>query len=165
MAAAKKPAFGTGQRGGTSRVNADKPKGHRDATHKAPKSETAGMRPMREPYRVQMKDLPEGWQDKFLMELSMKPIASRAARLAGVSRRTAYAYKESDPEFNAAWLDAIEEAKDKHLEICAEMVENGNAVMGIFLTKLWICGGAAGGGESINPKAGKTKHISVGWEE
>ena len=35
---------------------------------------------------------------------------TQAARAVGFSRRTAYNYRESDPEFAAEWDDAIEEA-------------------------------------------------------
>lgn len=48
----------------------------------------------------------------FLTELAKSPNVSGAAKAAGFSRRTAYNYRDTDPEFAAAWDDAIEQATD-----------------------------------------------------
>lgn len=52
------------------------------------------------------------WSKIFLEELSQVPNVTRAARLAGVSRKTAYNHKNSNDAFSAAWDEAIEEAVD-----------------------------------------------------
>jgi len=117
------------------------------------------MRPFREPFRNRPEHLPEGWQDIFLDEMRMQPVVARAARLAGVSRRTAYAYKETDAEFAAAWLDAEAEGKEKSLEILTELAENGNVQAAIKLTEI----------HGFKPKENATKpgetKVTVGWED
>lgn len=87
--------------------------------------------------RPTMEELPEGWQEKFLEELALRPIATHAARKAGVSRRTAYRYKEDDPEFSAAWDDAEAQGKDRHLEVCQEAAEMGSVQMMVYLADKW----------------------------
>jgi len=52
------------------------------------------------------------WSKTFLDELSKNPNVSRAARIAGVNRATAYKHKKSNDAFSAAWDEAIEEAVD-----------------------------------------------------
>lgn len=118
------------------------------------------IRPHREPFKNRPEHLPAGWQDTFLDELRMVPVASRAARLAGVSRRTAYKYREIDPEFKEAWEDAEEEGKDKNDEVIVENRDSGREVSAIFLAKVWRYGGADIG----RGKNGETK-ITVGWED
>lgn len=59
-------------------------------------------------------DVPtEAWKTVFLQELNKAPNVSAACDVAGVSRKTAYAHRQSDPEFGEAWDDAIEKALDK----------------------------------------------------
>ena len=50
---------------------------------------------------------------KFLATLAECCNVSEAARSAGVTRKTAYDWRNSDPDFAAAWEEAIEEAADK----------------------------------------------------
>lgn len=52
------------------------------------------------------------WSKVFLDELAKNPNVSRAARIAGVNRATAYKHKNSNDAFSAAWDEAIEEAAD-----------------------------------------------------
>lgn len=49
----------------------------------------------------------------FLESLREYPNASEAARVAGVARTTPYELKKKDPDFAAAWIDAIGTGVDK----------------------------------------------------
>ena len=117
------------------------------------------MRPLRQPFKYDPVNLPPEWQDNFLDELRMVPIVSRAARMAGVSRRTAYAYREIDPEFKKAWDDAEEEGRDKNDECLIELRDAGKEAVAIFLARVWRYGGT-----DVKPKTADTK-ILVGWED
>lgn len=46
---------------------------------------------------------------KFISELSKWPNVSRAARLAGVSRVTAYNHRRTDPDFKQQWEEALQD--------------------------------------------------------
>ncbi len=117
------------------------------------------IRPLRQAYKALPNALADGWQEIFLDELRMKPIVSRAARIAGVARRTAYYYKESDPEFDAAWEDALAEGKERILEILDEQAENNNTLAAIYLANSY-------GHKAPDTKAKKGDNkITVGWED
>jgi hypothetical protein len=51
-------------------------------------------------------------RDAFLAELALRGNISDAARAAGVSRRTPYEWRDADPDFAAAWQEALETAID-----------------------------------------------------
>jgi len=51
-------------------------------------------------------------RERFLETLRQVPNVTYAATRAGVTRRTAYNHRDADPEFAAAWDDAIEEGMD-----------------------------------------------------
>ncbi len=118
-------------------------------------------RPFREPFQYRPTSLPEGWQDTFLEELRMQPIPARASRIAGISRRTAFKYKEVDPEFCAAWEDAIAEGKEKILEALHEQVAAGVTLAIVTLMHSY---GFGTRGNSKDTKSGDTK-VTVGWED
>jgi hypothetical protein len=52
------------------------------------------------------------WHPLFLKALASSPNVARAARLAGIARRSAYDAREADPEFALAWDDALNTATD-----------------------------------------------------
>lgn len=52
------------------------------------------------------------WKDVFLATLAETINVSEASRAAGVDRRTAYAHRESDPEFAARWDAALDGGLD-----------------------------------------------------
>lgn len=52
------------------------------------------------------------WKETFLAALADCPNVSAAARLAGVTRQNAYQTRDVDPEFKAAWDDAVETSVD-----------------------------------------------------
>lgn len=49
---------------------------------------------------------------KFLEKLAETGNVSQSAREAGIARPTVYEHKHDDPDFAAAWEDALEEAAD-----------------------------------------------------
>lgn len=58
------------------------------------------------------------WVSTFLTALSFSPNVSAAARAAGVTRQAAYLHRQADPEFAAAWDDAVDQSTD---ELVGEM--------------------------------------------
>ena len=121
---------------------------------------SADQRPYRETYTQSPDYLPKGWQDAFLEEMRMQPNVSRAARMAGVSRRTAYRHREYDEDFSDAWDDAEAEGKEKALEYLAELAESGNVAALVQLARIY--------GHNVDGKSdGKTQDtkITVGWDD
>lgn len=64
------------------------------------------MRPMSQAEHMDAK------REKFLAELRIIPNVARACRLSGLIRRVAYQCRERDPEFAAAWDEALAEGLD-----------------------------------------------------
>ena len=52
------------------------------------------------------------WRETFLAALADTPNVAAAARLAGVARPYVYEVRGLDPEFKAAWDDAVETSVD-----------------------------------------------------
>lgn len=52
------------------------------------------------------------WSEPFLAMLRETCDATAASKAAGIARSTAYAWKQSDEDFAAAWKDAVDEALD-----------------------------------------------------
>jgi hypothetical protein len=52
------------------------------------------------------------WRKVFLDQLTKTPSVTHAAKAARVTRRTAYNWRESDPEFAERWDDALAESID-----------------------------------------------------
>lgn len=70
----------------------------------------------------------------FLEQLRLTCNVSHAARSAGIGRRTAYDWRDADPEFAAAWDEAEEEAIDA-LELAARerAIDGSDRMMEILL--------------------------------
>lgn len=62
------------------------------------------------------------WTEHFLAELARSPNVSSAARSVGISRRAAYLRRETDPDFAAAWDEALEQSTDA---LVGEMFRRG----------------------------------------
>jgi hypothetical protein len=78
----------------------------------------------------------EQWQARFLKALAERPIITRAARKAGISRATAYNHKEADPEFRTAWEEALEEGVDGLVDTAwGRALEGESDTLTIFLLK------------------------------
>lgn len=56
---------------------------------------------------------PLKWQKAFLAALAETGIVLHAAAAAGIQRNTAYNRRLNDPDFAAAWDEAIEDAADR----------------------------------------------------
>lgn len=52
-------------------------------------------------------------RDAFLHALSLRGCVRDACEAVGVGRRTVYEHRERDPEFAAAWEQALEDAADR----------------------------------------------------
>lgn len=122
-----------------------------------PRLESLTERPIREPYKDRPKVLPEGWQDVFLNELRMVPIVARACRAASISRMSSWRYRDQDEEFASAWDDALEEGKEKHLELLVNMRDAGNERIAMFLSRIWNLNQTAA-------EANRENKVVVGWE-
>lgn len=144
-------------------VHAEEFKKRPKAKPGAKRTQVYNARPLREPlaHRNHPKDLPAGWQDKFLEELAMRPIVYKAAQAAGISRRTAERYRKEDPEFAEEWEAALEEANERVIMMCHEGAEAGDTTLRIFLAKAYVFGGADIGKPPIKDRE---KKITVGWE-
>lgn len=56
---------------------------------------------------------PFPWREVFLASLREVPVVARACEAVGIERSTAYRRREDDPEFAAAWDDAMETGIDR----------------------------------------------------
>lgn len=72
---------------------------------------------------------------RFIAELRKMPNVSRAARLAKVSRRTAYNHYETDETFRAEWDDALTEGVEALEESAWQQAKSGSETLTIFLLK------------------------------
>jgi hypothetical protein len=52
------------------------------------------------------------WIEPFLKTLALTANVKMACRQAGITRKTAYQWKEQNPEFAELWADAIEDGLD-----------------------------------------------------
>lgn len=52
------------------------------------------------------------WQRTFLASLSSLPDVSAACRIAGIGRKQVYRVRDADPDFDRAWNDALDLARD-----------------------------------------------------
>lgn len=55
----------------------------------------------------------EVWKPVFLAQLNLAPNVAAACRAANIDRTTAYSHKQDDPEFSAAWDQALELSLDE----------------------------------------------------
>lgn len=60
-----------------------------------------------------MGDLRQHWTLAFLAALAEVGVLTQAAQAAGVDRSTVFRRRQDDPEFDAACVDAMEQAADK----------------------------------------------------
>lgn len=75
------------------------------------------------------------WMPKFLAALAESCNVTYSATVAGTTRKTAYAYRGSDPEFAAAWEDAEAQGVEA-LEMAARRrAMDTSDTLAIFLLK------------------------------
>lgn len=65
------------------------------------------------------------WQSPFLESLGLIPDVTSACNGAGVARTTAYKMRDSDPEFAAAWDEALDLARDLVQRVAHQWVTTG----------------------------------------
>lgn len=66
-------------------------------------------------------------QEKFLKVLRVSCNVTGACRAAKIGRRTAYDWREADPDFAAAWKDAEEEAADTLEQVAWKRATEGQS--------------------------------------
>lgn len=78
---------------------------------------------------------PKKGKERFLAELRKIPNVSRACRLAGFARQTAYRYRDDDLTFAEAWDDALEEGVEALEEAVWRRAKRESDTLAIFLLK------------------------------
>jgi hypothetical protein len=74
-------------------------------------------------------------REAFLGALRETCNVSHAARSAGIGRRTAYDWRDADPDFAAAWQEAEDEAVDKLEQVARDRAIDGSDRMMEILLK------------------------------
>ncbi len=77
----------------------------------------------------------EDHKKRFLVELELGNAPGTAARKAHIARCTAYKWKKEDPEFDAAWHDAIETSLDDVESGLFDRAKKGNSADAQFIMK------------------------------
>ena len=77
------------------------------------------------------------WHEVFLAALRTTGLASVAARIARISRKTAYQHRAADPAFKDAWDDAKLEAAEALAAICLERAKSYSDKLGMFFLRAW----------------------------
>jgi hypothetical protein len=64
----------------------------------------------------------------FVEAMAARPNVGAAAKVAGIPRKTAYQWRENDPEFAEAWDEAKEATLDRAEEKLVDIGQEGNVV-------------------------------------
>jgi hypothetical protein len=75
------------------------------------------------------------WQAVFLKALRKSPNIAWACRKAGISRFTAYKYREDDAAFAAKWEEALSASVDRCEEKAFDMAWKGDSQLLQFILK------------------------------
>jgi hypothetical protein len=75
------------------------------------------------------------WQALFLKTLRKAPNVAHACRVAGVSRFTAYKYREEDESFARKWEESLQASVDKCEEKAFDMAWKGDSQLLQFILK------------------------------
>jgi len=75
------------------------------------------------------------WRIKFLDELRLCGIVTKAAMAAGIHRDTAYFERQRDPTFAQEWQDALDRGVDMLEDVAKQRAYAGSDVLLIFLLK------------------------------
>jgi hypothetical protein len=73
--------------------------------------------------------------DARLETLTAQGTVYHAAQAAGISRWTAYRWRQADPEFRSLWDEAIENAVDEVESVIYRQAVGGNTIAAIFYLK------------------------------
>ena len=71
----------------------------------------------------------------FITELRRESTVFHAAQHARISRKTAYKWQESDPDFAEAWADALQDATDVMEHSVYHQALNGDTLLKMFWLK------------------------------
>ena len=82
-----------------------------------------------------MRDKRDTKKKRFIETLATQGTVSHAAQAAGVSRNTAYRWREDDREFAACWDEAHEKAVDAVESSLYQKAVSGDTVCMIFYLK------------------------------
>ena len=82
-----------------------------------------------------MSDKRDTKKKRFIETLAAQGTVSHAAEAAGVSRNTAYRWRQEDEEFAALWDEAHENAVDAVESVLYQTAMSGNIVAMIFYLK------------------------------
>jgi hypothetical protein len=77
------------------------------------------------------------WIETFLSALRTLPVIRVACKEAGISRKTAYQWRERDPEFRAQWDEAHEDGIDMLEATLHKRAREKDTLASIFLLKAW----------------------------
>jgi len=72
---------------------------------------------------------------KFIETLEAQGTVLHAAKAAGVSRWTAYRWRQEDPEFDSRWDEALENAVDVVESVIYQQAVGGNTLAAFFYLK------------------------------
>jgi hypothetical protein len=75
------------------------------------------------------------WSLPFLRTLAATGNVTASCAAAGIGRRTAYDRKDIDPEFAAAWQEALEAGTDELERVARDRALAGSDTLMIFLLK------------------------------
>jgi hypothetical protein len=75
------------------------------------------------------------WHKKFLAALPKTPSVTLAAKAAGVGRKTVYEHRDRDPEFAAAWDDALNQSLDALEHEVYERAKSGDTQLLMFILR------------------------------
>jgi hypothetical protein len=85
------------------------------------------------------RNLAPNWKELFLDALRQGHTVVAAAQRAGISRRTAYLYRQTSPKFAEEWNDAIAEGLDHLMEIARaralDPTDKASAALLMFLIR------------------------------
>ena len=82
-----------------------------------------------------MRDKRDRQKRKFIETLEAQGTVLHAAKAAGVSRWTAYRWRQVDPEFDSRWDEALENAVDVVENSLYQKAVNGDTICMIFYLK------------------------------
>ena len=82
-----------------------------------------------------MRDRRDRQKKRFIEALTLQGTVYHASQAAGVSRQTAYRWRDEDPEFADLWDEAIENAVDAVENVIYQRALGGDVIAGIFYLK------------------------------
>ena len=82
-----------------------------------------------------MRDKRDRQKKRFIEALTAQGTIYHAAQAEGVSRWTAYRWRQDDPEFADLWDEAIENAVDAVESVIYQQAVGGNTLAAIFYLK------------------------------